>query len=170
MTRSTTNPSRRWHLAGAAALALMALAAAPTALAQAWPDKPVKVVVGFPPGGAADQIARLIATPLGEALGQSVVVENRAGAGGAVANQHVHVLAVGIDAEQLGVLVRHQRVGHRQACACQQHQDEPPLEQPHVGPAAGQAGLRNASVPLVPAFAATFSVTVTVAVAPSRPT
>ena len=36
MTRSTTNPSRRWHLAGAAALALMALAATPAALAQAW--------------------------------------------------------------------------------------------------------------------------------------
>ena len=89
MTRTNHNPSRRWHLAGAAALGLMALGAVPAALAQAWPDKPVKVVVGFPPGGAADQIARLVSTPLAAALGQPVVLENRAGANGNIAGDTV---------------------------------------------------------------------------------
>jgi tripartite-type tricarboxylate transporter receptor subunit TctC len=62
---------------GAAALA------APAALAQAWqPTRPIRLVVGFPPGGGSDLVARPIAARMGELLGQPVLVENRGGANG----------------------------------------------------------------------------------------
>jgi tripartite-type tricarboxylate transporter receptor subunit TctC len=51
-------------------------------LAQGWPTQPVRLVVSFPPGGAADQLARLIGQPLGDVLGQPIVIENKGGAGG----------------------------------------------------------------------------------------
>jgi tripartite-type tricarboxylate transporter receptor subunit TctC len=70
------------RMACAASLAaLVALTAAPSALA-AWPERNITLIACFPAGGGTDIAARLIATPLGEALGTAVIVENRGGAGG----------------------------------------------------------------------------------------
>ncbi len=75
----------------ASAFALSALAfGTATAWAQAFPPaKPITLVVGFAPGGAADAAARLIARKLGENIGQTVLVDNKAGAGGNIAHQLV---------------------------------------------------------------------------------
>lgn len=73
----------RRHLLRAAA-ATTAASVAPALLAQtsAWPSKPIRIVVPYPPGGSSDIIARSISTLLGDSLGQSVIVENKAGANG----------------------------------------------------------------------------------------
>ena len=71
--------------ATAVVIALAALAAAANAPAQTYPGRPVTIVVGFAPGGGTDVTARTMAKKLNEYLGQNIVVENRAGAGGSIA-------------------------------------------------------------------------------------
>src|SRR4051812_22918628 len=68
---------------------LACLAPCAHAQAQAYPNHPVRLVVGFAPAGAADYVARSISESLGRALGQPVVVENRPGAGSSVAAEYV---------------------------------------------------------------------------------
>ena len=76
-------------LAGAALFAMSA-----GALAQAWPTKqPIKFVAVFPPGGSVDQVARILAVPLGQQLGQSIIVENKGGASGSIGTAAVAAAA-----------------------------------------------------------------------------
>jgi tripartite-type tricarboxylate transporter receptor subunit TctC len=85
---------RRCRLDGsavvAALLAVTASAAAPGAFAQSpFPDRPLRLVIAVPPGGAADYTGRVLGAKLAEYLGQSVLIENRPGAGGIVASEYV---------------------------------------------------------------------------------
>ena len=68
---------------------LFALAASASAQAQSWPSKPLRIVVGFPPGASADVAARLVAAKMSESLGQSVLIENKPGAGSNIATESV---------------------------------------------------------------------------------
>ena len=78
---------RRASLAGAMVFA--AIASFPAGAQIAWPSKPVKFVVPYPPGGSTDPMARLIAAKLSDSLGQPFVVENRSGASGTIGTAYV---------------------------------------------------------------------------------
>ena len=67
------------------AIIVAVAAAASPAAAQSYPNRPIRLIVSFPPGGAVDVIARTIGQPLGERLGQSVVIDNRPGSNGNIA-------------------------------------------------------------------------------------
>lgn len=73
----------------ATAAALLAVAFAPAAMAKDWPEKSITLVVPYSAGGPTDVVARLLAVPMGQSLGQSVLVENTVGAGGTIAPTRV---------------------------------------------------------------------------------
>src|ERR1041385_6456380 len=84
MHRAGRSAMRRWR-SGLAALAAVMIAAAPACAQDAFPSKPVHLLVPFPPGGAVDIVARTISDELSKRWGLSIVVENRPGAGGTIA-------------------------------------------------------------------------------------
>lgn len=89
MTLNHTSTTRRRVLFGASGLVLAGAAPWTQAQPEAWPSRPIRLVVNFPPGSSPDVLARAITQPLQQALGQSVVVDNRAGANGLVGGETV---------------------------------------------------------------------------------
>jgi len=89
MARAGVCRRGRAMLVALAGLLLGAVAAGPASAQEAWPDRPIRMIVPFAPGGVTDSIGRLSAEWLGKALGQSVPVENRSGANGAIAAEAV---------------------------------------------------------------------------------
>jgi tripartite-type tricarboxylate transporter receptor subunit TctC len=87
------NSSKRRRSLLGTALALAAAASSPrlswAAFPQSWPSRPIRLVVPFPPGSSPDFVGRLVAEPLGLALGQTVIVDNRPGAGGNIGTASV---------------------------------------------------------------------------------
>ena len=83
----TVGPRLEYPVPGA--LAVLLLAFAPPSSAQSYPSKPIRFLVGFAPGGAADIIARVMSDPLTRALGQGVIVDNKPGAGSSLAAEYV---------------------------------------------------------------------------------
>lgn len=81
--------TRFMSVVGFAVVAALTLARAAPASADRYPSRTIHLVVGFPPGGINDIVARLIAPKMAEALGQTVIVENRPGAGGTIGAAHV---------------------------------------------------------------------------------
>lgn len=81
--------NKRIFIASMAATAASLLTGSPGALAQGYPARPIKFIVGFPPGGSTDLVTRIVAAQMAEELRQPVIVENRPGAGGNIASQFV---------------------------------------------------------------------------------
>jgi tripartite-type tricarboxylate transporter receptor subunit TctC len=79
----------RHRLACIAAAITLGLALASPAAAQSWPEKPIKLIVPFPPGGPIDTMARFVAQPLAARLAQPVIIENRPGGGGTIGTKAV---------------------------------------------------------------------------------
>lgn len=101
MKTLATQASRRRSLASA--LGLVVASVLPAAQAQPrWPSRPLKIVVGFPGGSSPDLLARLLAEPLSQALGQPVIVENKVGAGGNIAAAYV---ARATDDHTIGLMI-----------------------------------------------------------------
>src|SRR5499426_2877185 len=80
---------QRRSILRAAGAATVAAVASPALRAQAWPYGPVRIVVGFPPGGGTDALARVLSVKLTQMWGQQVVVENKAGVAGVLAAEYV---------------------------------------------------------------------------------
>ena len=77
----------RLNLFALACLASLAVGIAPASAADSYPNRPVRWLIGFPPGGPVDTVARIVSQALSERLGQQFVVENRAGSGGNIATE-----------------------------------------------------------------------------------
>ena len=73
------------------AAGILALGVAGAAAAQAYPDKAIRLIVPFPPGGSNDVIARVVGAQLSERLGQTVLIDNRGGAGGTLGKNLVGI-------------------------------------------------------------------------------
>lgn len=110
--------SLRLELAGVAASCLLSLPG--HVAAQAWPTRPITIVAAYPPGGVADQMARVLATELSRRVGQPVTVDNRVGASGMIGANYVaksapdgHTLLMGAMAEIVFTPHIHERMAYQ---------------------------------------------------------